>query len=212
MVVSRCNRIGELELTTNFLDPIFSLLFHHPTINKHFIWLNRQDENTGGLRPDGVMISVPKKKSRKHNLRVLWSKSAGCRSKFRVGVCWFGQVVNFFPWSDVKKRKQKSYLDTGNWLYSYYLLNWRGFPGCHNYVWNLIVWCTTNLIVHGKEQRQCICLKWEEGMLILKAIAVFYILHSSTYDLINEINTCGGTALRGNSQRKANDDSKTLVS
>ncbi|KAI8890562.1 hypothetical protein K501DRAFT_328517 [Backusella circina FSU 941] len=53
--------IGELELTTNFLDLIFSPLFHHPTINKHFIWLNRQDENTGGLRPDGVMISVPKK-------------------------------------------------------------------------------------------------------------------------------------------------------
>lgn len=53
--------IGELELTTNFLDPIFSPLFHNPTVNKHFIWLNRQDENTGGLRPDGVIISVPKK-------------------------------------------------------------------------------------------------------------------------------------------------------
>lgn len=66
----RLETIGELELTTNFLDPVFSPLFHHPTINKHFIWLNRQDENTGGLRPDGVMISVPKK-SRKHNFRIL---------------------------------------------------------------------------------------------------------------------------------------------
>ncbi|KAI9355210.1 hypothetical protein BD770DRAFT_125741 [Pilaira anomala] len=53
----RLETIGELELTTNFLDPIFS----PPTINKHFIWLNRQDENSGGLQPDEVMISIPKK-------------------------------------------------------------------------------------------------------------------------------------------------------
>ena len=33
----RLEAIGELELTTNFLDPIFSPLFHDPTINKHFI-------------------------------------------------------------------------------------------------------------------------------------------------------------------------------
>ncbi|GAA5796739.1 hypothetical protein HPULCUR_002114 [Helicostylum pulchrum] len=57
----RLEAIGELELTTNFLDPIFSALFHDPAINKHFIWLNRQDENTGVSRPDGVMTSVPKK-------------------------------------------------------------------------------------------------------------------------------------------------------
>ncbi|KAI7887290.1 uncharacterized protein EV154DRAFT_15267 [Mucor mucedo] len=57
----RLEAIGELELTTNFLDPIFSPLFHHPAANKHFIWLNRQDENTGGLRPDGTIVSIPKK-------------------------------------------------------------------------------------------------------------------------------------------------------
>ncbi|KAI7887291.1 uncharacterized protein EV154DRAFT_389207, partial [Mucor mucedo] len=34
----RLEAIGELELTTNFLDPIFSPLFHHPAANKHFIW------------------------------------------------------------------------------------------------------------------------------------------------------------------------------
>ena len=33
----RLEAIGELELTTKFLDPIFSLLFHDPTISKHFI-------------------------------------------------------------------------------------------------------------------------------------------------------------------------------
>lgn len=57
----RLEAIGELELTTNFLDPIFSSLFHDPAINKHFIWLNRQTENTDGLRPDGAIISIQKK-------------------------------------------------------------------------------------------------------------------------------------------------------
>ncbi|KAI9477828.1 MAG: hypothetical protein EXX96DRAFT_608461 [Benjaminiella poitrasii] len=54
----RLEAIGELELTTNFLDPILSPLFHVPIISKHFIWLNIKVENMGGLRLDGVMISA----------------------------------------------------------------------------------------------------------------------------------------------------------
>jgi hypothetical protein len=66
----RLENIGELELITNFLDPVFSPLFNDPLINKHFIWLNRQEESTGGLRPDGAIISIPKK-SRDRNFRLL---------------------------------------------------------------------------------------------------------------------------------------------
>ncbi|GAA5811499.1 hypothetical protein MFLAVUS_004936 [Mucor flavus] len=71
----RPEAIRELELTTNFLDPIFSPLFHDPTINKHFIWLNRQVENTGGLRPltDDMKIRLnPKRrKSRTSSFSLL---------------------------------------------------------------------------------------------------------------------------------------------
>jgi hypothetical protein len=41
----RLGTVKELELTANFLDPIFSPLFHDPGKNKQFIWLNRQEEN-----------------------------------------------------------------------------------------------------------------------------------------------------------------------
>lgn len=34
----RVGAVGEMELTTNFLDPVFSPLFHQPQQNRHFLW------------------------------------------------------------------------------------------------------------------------------------------------------------------------------
>lgn len=55
----RLDSIGELELMTTYVDPIMTPLFHEPDSHKHFIWSNKQDENTKNLRPDGAVISIP---------------------------------------------------------------------------------------------------------------------------------------------------------
>ncbi|CEP09290.1 hypothetical protein [Parasitella parasitica] len=51
----KTEEISEMELTTNYLDPVLSPLFHNPENNKHLIWLNRMEENTNHLRPDAMM-------------------------------------------------------------------------------------------------------------------------------------------------------------
>ncbi|KAI9247908.1 hypothetical protein EDC94DRAFT_625427 [Helicostylum pulchrum] len=51
----KVDQTSEMELTTNYIDPILSPLFHIPEINKHLLWLNRKEENTDSSRPDGVM-------------------------------------------------------------------------------------------------------------------------------------------------------------
>ncbi|KAI7866487.1 uncharacterized protein EV154DRAFT_432717 [Mucor mucedo] len=51
----KVDQISEMELTTNYIDPILSPLLHIPEINRHLLWLNRKEENTSSSRPDGVM-------------------------------------------------------------------------------------------------------------------------------------------------------------
>ncbi|KAI9324231.1 hypothetical protein BD770DRAFT_335091 [Pilaira anomala] len=43
--LQRLSPVGEMELTVNFLDPILPHVLHCPELNKHFIWLNRKDDN-----------------------------------------------------------------------------------------------------------------------------------------------------------------------
>ncbi|KAI9324584.1 hypothetical protein BD770DRAFT_335016, partial [Pilaira anomala] len=59
--LQRLSPVGEMELTVNFLDPILSHVFHCPELNKHFIWLNRKDDNTATCRPDATMVALPQK-------------------------------------------------------------------------------------------------------------------------------------------------------
>ncbi|KAG1142913.1 hypothetical protein G6F37_007290 [Rhizopus arrhizus] len=51
----KTEEISEMELTTNYLDPVLSPIFHNPEKNKHLLWLNRKEENTNSFRPDAVM-------------------------------------------------------------------------------------------------------------------------------------------------------------
>ncbi|CAO3666577.1 unnamed protein product [Rhizopus stolonifer] len=59
----KTEEIGEMELTTNYLDPVLSPIFHNPERNKHLLWLNRKEENTSSLRPDAVMKHYDQKLS-----------------------------------------------------------------------------------------------------------------------------------------------------
>ncbi|KAI9243689.1 hypothetical protein BY458DRAFT_591557 [Sporodiniella umbellata] len=51
----KTEEISEMELITNYLDPVLSPIFHNPEKNKHLLWLNRKEENTNSLRPDAVI-------------------------------------------------------------------------------------------------------------------------------------------------------------
>ncbi|KAI7897358.1 uncharacterized protein EV154DRAFT_557666 [Mucor mucedo] len=51
----KTEEISEMELTTNYVDPVLSPKFHSPENNKHLIWLNRKEDNTEHLRPDAMM-------------------------------------------------------------------------------------------------------------------------------------------------------------
>ncbi|KAL9550339.1 hypothetical protein MBANPS3_004767, partial [Mucor bainieri] len=54
--------LGEMELITNYLDPLLSPpLFHCPDKDKLLVCLNRQDENTVILRPDANMMATTQK-------------------------------------------------------------------------------------------------------------------------------------------------------
>lgn len=53
--------ISKLPNFVNYLDPVFSPMFHQTEINKHLVWLDRLDEITVNERPDAVMRSVEQK-------------------------------------------------------------------------------------------------------------------------------------------------------
>ncbi|KAG1047249.1 hypothetical protein G6F43_010293 [Rhizopus delemar] len=57
----KTEEISEMELTTNYLDPVLSPIFHNPEKNKHLLWLNRKEENTNHLRPDAIMKHYDRK-------------------------------------------------------------------------------------------------------------------------------------------------------
>ncbi|GAA5805908.1 hypothetical protein HPULCUR_011434 [Helicostylum pulchrum] len=59
----KIEQVGEMGLTTKYLDPIFSPMFHQPEIDRHFVWTNRKDQNTENARPDGVLRLVRQKYS-----------------------------------------------------------------------------------------------------------------------------------------------------
>ncbi|KAI9262843.1 hypothetical protein EDC94DRAFT_659154 [Helicostylum pulchrum] len=59
----KIEQVGEMGLTTKYLDPIFSPMFHQPEIDIHFVWMNRKDQNTENARPDGVLRLVRQKYS-----------------------------------------------------------------------------------------------------------------------------------------------------
>ncbi|KAG2214279.1 hypothetical protein INT47_000835, partial [Mucor saturninus] len=53
--------ISEMELTTNYVDPVLSPVLHSPENNKHLIWLNKKEDNTEHLRPDAMMKHFDRK-------------------------------------------------------------------------------------------------------------------------------------------------------
>ncbi|KAG1582409.1 hypothetical protein G6F48_009178 [Rhizopus delemar] len=55
--------VGEMELITNFLDPVFSPVFHSPQKKIALKWLNRNETNTSASRPNGVFSSTSYKHS-----------------------------------------------------------------------------------------------------------------------------------------------------